>query len=96
MALPLLLLAFGSIYCGYLLKEIYIGIGSPFSLFRNILDSNNDLFTPELVPTNIKLLPVILSILGALLTLNFQKFLTPSTTSSSTFIYKLFTFLSDK
>lgn len=96
MALPLLILAFGSIYCGYLLKEIYIGIGSPFSLFRNILDSNNDLFTPELVPTNIKLLPVILSILGALLTLNFQKLLTPSSSSSSTLIYKIFTFLSDK
>lgn len=96
MAIPLIILAFGSIYGGYLLKEIYIGIGTPFSLFRNILDSNNDLFTPELLPISIKLLPVILSILGAILTLNIQSLLTPSSSSSSLFTYKLFTFLSDK
>jgi NADH-ubiquinone oxidoreductase chain 5 len=96
MAIPLIILAFGSIYGGYLLKEIYIGIGTPFSLFRNILDSNNDLFTPELLPISIKLLPVILSILGAILTLNIQSLLTPSSSSPSLFTYKLFTFLSDK
>jgi len=96
MAIPLIILAFGSIYGGYLLKDIYIGMGSPYSAFRNILDTNNDLFTPELLSTHIKLLPVILSILGAIFTLQIQNLLVPSSTSSSFLTYKIFTFLSDK
>jgi len=96
MAIPLIILTFGSIYGGYILKDIYIGIGSPYSLFRNIIDSNNDLFTPELLPVNVKILPVILSILGGMLTLKVQSILTPISSSNSLLSYKIFTFLSDK
>jgi NADH-ubiquinone oxidoreductase chain 5 len=96
MAIPLIILTFGSIYGGYLLKDIYIGLGTPYSAFRNILNTNNDLFTPELLSVHIKLLPVVLSILGAIFTLQIQNLLVPSSTSSSMFTYKIFTFLSDK
>lgn len=95
MTIPLILLALGSIYSGYVLKDIYIGLGTPYSSYRNVINTNNDLFTPELLPTHIKLLPVVLSILGAIFTLKIQNFLTPSS-NSSLLKYKIFTFLSDK
>lgn len=97
MAIPLIILAIGSIYGGYILKDIYIGMGTPFSYYRNIIDTNNDLFTPELLPTNIKLLPVIFSILGGILTLQIQSLLTPKNfTNKVNIVYTIFTFLSNK
>lgn len=95
MIIPLMLLAIGSIYGGYILKDIYIGLGTPYSYYRNILDTNNDLFTPELLPITIKLLPVIFSILGGLLTLQIQSLLTPNINKNN-ITYNIFTFLSNK
>ena len=66
MAFPLTVLAFGSVFFGYIMKDMCIGIGTDFwgnSLF--ILPQASYYFEIELLPGFIKLLPVIFSLSGA-------------------------------
>src|SRR5450759_360249 len=67
MAIPLILLAFGSIFVGYLAKDMMIGSGTNFwanSLF--ILPRNEILAESEFAtPTIIKLIPILFSTLGS-------------------------------
>jgi NADH-ubiquinone oxidoreductase chain 5 len=66
MAFPLVVLAFGSIFIGYLTKDMIIGVGTQFwgaALF--ILPSNMTLLEAEFIPHSIKLIPVIFSMTGA-------------------------------
>nr|YP_009675912.1 NADH dehydrogenase subunit 5 [Ptilidium ciliare]QDE12713.1 NADH dehydrogenase subunit 5 [Ptilidium ciliare]QIA60096.1 NADH dehydrogenase subunit 5 [Ptilidium ciliare var. pulcherrimum] len=67
MAIPLILLAFGSIFVGYLAKDMMIGSGTHFwanSLF--ILPRNEILAESEFAtPTIIKLIPILFSTLGS-------------------------------
>ena len=67
MAIPLILLAIGSIFVGYLAKDMMIGLGTPFwanSIF--ILPRNELLCESEFgTPTLIKLIPLIFSSFGA-------------------------------
>jgi proton-translocating NADH-quinone oxidoreductase chain L len=68
MAIPFILLAFGSIFVGYLAKDMICGLGTPFwgnSLFilpKNELYAQSEFATP----LGIKLIPLALSSLGAL------------------------------
>ena len=65
MGLPLGLLAFGSIFIGYISKDMFVGLGSNFwnnSLY--IYPSNSQIIDAEFLPTFFKLLPVILSFSG--------------------------------
>nr|YP_010394305.1 NADH dehydrogenase subunit 5 [Phytophthora fragariae]DAZ88313.1 TPA_asm: NADH dehydrogenase subunit 5 [Phytophthora fragariae] len=65
MGIPLGLLAFGSIFIGYLLKDMFVGLGSNFwnnSIYINPL--NNQMIDAEFLPIFFKLLPVILSFCG--------------------------------
>jgi proton-translocating NADH-quinone oxidoreductase chain L len=65
MGIPLGLLAFGSIFIGYLSKDMFVGLGSNFwnnSIYINPL--NNQMIDAEFLPTFFKLLPVILSFGG--------------------------------
>ena len=65
MGLPLGLLAFGSIFIGYLSKDMFVGLGSNFwknSIYINPI--NNQIIDAEFLPTFFKLLPVILSFTG--------------------------------
>jgi NADH-ubiquinone oxidoreductase chain 5 len=70
MGIPLSILAFGSIFIGFLLKDLIIGLGvntwqnTIFFLPQRIL-----LLEIEYVPIYLKLLPVILSLSGALFSL---------------------------
>lgn len=68
MAIPFILLAFGSIFVGYLSKDMMIGLGTPFwgnSLF--VLPKNELLCESEFAtPVGIKLIPLALSSFGAL------------------------------
>jgi NADH-ubiquinone oxidoreductase chain 5 len=65
MFISLFCLSFGSIFFGYILKDIFVGLGtdvwqnSIFNLYENIsiLDS-------EFLPASIKLIPVIFSFFG--------------------------------
>jgi NADH-ubiquinone oxidoreductase chain 5 len=68
MAYPLSLLLFGSIFIGFLTKDMIIGVGTDFwnnAIFQ--LPENLIIFEAEFMPTWIKLIPVILSFTGAFL-----------------------------
>nr|YP_010508101.1 NADH dehydrogenase subunit 5 [Phytophthora pseudotsugae]UXG56429.1 NADH dehydrogenase subunit 5 [Phytophthora pseudotsugae] len=65
MGIPLGLLAFGSIFIGYIFKDMFVGLGSNFwnnSIYIDPL--NNQMIDAEFLPTFFKLLPVILSFCG--------------------------------
>jgi len=67
MALPLILLAFGSIFVGYLGKDAMIGMGSDFwknALF--ILPQNILVLESEYIPQTIKFIPLFFSFIGAM------------------------------
>nr|YP_009350049.1 NADH dehydrogenase subunit 5 [Spongospora subterranea]AIK19920.1 NADH dehydrogenase subunit 5 [Spongospora subterranea] len=64
--LPLFILGVGSIFCGFLMKDIFIGVGSIFlgnSIF--VLPKNFNLFEAEFLPSTIKLIPLVFSFSGA-------------------------------
>ncbi len=66
-AIPLIILAFGSLFIGYLTKDMIIGLGSSFwgqSLF--ILSENISFIEAEYLPYHIKLIPFIFSHIGIL------------------------------
>lgn len=68
MIIPLIILVIGSIFIGYLTKDMIIGMGTNYwnnSLF--VLPQNLYFFESEFIPYYIKLIPVIFSILGALI-----------------------------
>jgi NADH-ubiquinone oxidoreductase chain 5 len=70
MAIPLVLLGFGSIFIGYLLKDLIIGVGSiTFSNSIFIHPTNLYLIESEFIPIYLKLIPVIFSILGVIVCL---------------------------
>lgn len=68
LAIPLLLLAFGSIFGGYLAKDMMIGVGTQFwsnALF--VLPDNNVLVESEYISQTQKLLPLFSTLAGAFL-----------------------------
>ena len=84
MALPLILLAFGSIFVGYLCKDMMIGLGSNFwgnSIF--ILPKNILLLESEYIPQSQKFLPLFFTVLGLLLA-----FIVNYTNTKQTYILK--------
>lgn len=65
MGVPLGLLAFGSIFVGYLSKDMFVGLGTNFwnnSIYIN--PANNQMIDAEFLPTFFKILPVIVSFCG--------------------------------
>ena len=81
MSLPLILLSFGSLFIGYLTKDMIIGFGSSFwgnSIF--ILSDNLSYLEAEYLPYHIKLIPFIFSHLGLFFAYQTTSFLfnTPS------------------
>lgn len=70
MALPLFFLSFGSIFIGYLSKDMFIGLGTDFwgnSLF--VHPQNVNIIDAEFLPNYIKLLPLFFSFSGVFLAL---------------------------
>jgi proton-translocating NADH-quinone oxidoreductase chain L len=68
MAFPLILLAFGSLFVGYLGKDMMIGLGTSFwgnALYT--LPQNTLFLESEYIPQSIKSIPLLFSILGAFL-----------------------------
>lgn len=68
MLIPLVFLAFGSIFVGYIFRDMFIGLGTNF--WNNAVFEFNYLgdflvFEAEFLPASIKLIPVIFSLLGA-------------------------------
>jgi proton-translocating NADH-quinone oxidoreductase chain L len=70
MAFPLGILALGSIFIGYLTKDMFIGLGTHF--WNNAIyvhPHNIQIIDAEFLPIKIKLLPVIFSLFGMFLAL---------------------------
>lgn len=68
MGIPLILLAFGSIFVGYLGKDMMIGLGTNFwgnSLYT--LPQNSLFLESEYIPQSIKAIPLVFCFLGAIL-----------------------------
>jgi len=101
MSLPLIILAIFSIFFGYITKDIFIGLGSNFfsdnSLF--IHPSHEIMLDTEFaVPTTLKLLPLILTILFSILTIIISEFLPKIIMyfKFSRFGYNLFSFFNQR
>jgi len=99
MALPLIVLAFGSLFVGYMGKDMMIGYGTPFwnnALFT--LPSNTILLESEHIPHLVKCIPIFFSLLGAFLALNMNIFCSGFTyvTKKSETGRKLYTFLNKR
>lgn len=63
---PLFLLAIGSIFVGYLAREMMIGLGTPFwanAIF--VLPQNSVLLESEFIPQSTKFLPLVATVTGA-------------------------------
>lgn len=92
MSIPLLILAIGSIFIGYLSKDVFIGLGTPFfdnSIF--ILPQHYKSLNAEFLDPVLKLTPVILSFIAAgLAILLYSQY--PTLTYHSVF----YTFLNNK
>lgn len=74
MAFPLMLLALGSLFVGYLARDMMIGLGTPFwsnALF--VLPKNSVLLESEFIPQTQKFLPLISTLVGALLAYTFNQ-----------------------
>lgn len=73
MAFPLMLLALGSIFVGYIAKDMMIGLGTDFwsnALF--VLPKNSVLLESEFIPQTQKFLPLVSTLLGAFLAYTFN------------------------
>jgi len=66
--IPLSILALGSIFLGYLMKDLFAGVGSPFlDHILLTLPGHNLFFVAEFLPFYIKNLPFFLSLLSVVL-----------------------------
>jgi len=67
MAIPMLILSFFSIFIGFLAKDLFIGTATDFWGFLMPLNLfNSNIIFSEFIPTNIKLIPSIAALLGAI------------------------------
>jgi NADH-ubiquinone oxidoreductase chain 5 len=68
MMIPLLVLVFGSIFLGYLGKDMFLGLGSDFFLNSIFVHPKNLIFIDaEFIPYHIKLVPLVFSFSGIIL-----------------------------
>lgn len=70
MLIPLFILVIGSVFIGYLFKDMIIGLGTPFwgaSIFYK--STNIIMIDAEFIPAYIKMTPVIFSLIGMFLAL---------------------------
>ena len=99
MMIPLILLGLGSIFIGYLTKDMLVGLGSDF-FTTSIYNSPYTLtiIESEFIPVYIKLLPLIFTLLGASLpfVLNFIKNEYISKFYENTFILNFYKFFNQK
>ena len=100
MSFPMATLSLPSIFIGYLSKDFFVGLGSPF--WGNTLTYSSaeyDLFlSSEFLPFYIKIIPVVLSSLGTIFAIVYYQFLFVSfNILKSTFFFKnIYNFLNKK
>lgn len=78
MAIPLIILAFGSIFVGYLARDMMIGLGTPFWANSIIIAPKNELLAESefATPTYIRFLPLFFSFCGAFISYQVHFFAT--------------------
>jgi proton-translocating NADH-quinone oxidoreductase chain L len=75
MGIPLILLSFGSIFWGFLSKDMIIGLGTDFWQHAIFVLPRNSLFIEsEFIPSYVKLVPTVLSFAGAILAILLNHF----------------------
>lgn len=76
MAIPLSCLCLGSVFVGYLSRDMMVGLGTNFwnGAIHNSLVNSTVLIDSECLPTSIKLLPTVISLSGALIAFILNKF----------------------
>jgi len=99
MAFPLIVLAFGSIFVGYLAKDMMIGLGTNFwgsALF--MLPQNVVYLESEYIPQSIKMIPLLSGALGAVIayTVNIQASYTTYGVKTSWLGRTLYTFFNKR
>lgn len=100
MATPLFILGLGSIFVGWLFKDMIIGPGTPF--YGNaiyVLSSNANIFEAEFLDPSIKFIPVIFSLAGAgvgLICYHFSLHISFVSINSSSITRDIYTFLNSK
>ena len=107
MSLPLIILALGSIYIGFLSKEMFLGLGTDFwnnSVFvkpsceaniSSFASNGTNLLEAEYLTLSEKQIPLLLTVLGGLLAFLFnQYFVKTSYTLASEYFYEIYSFLS--
>jgi len=63
MFIPLLPLVAGSIFLGYMAKDLFVGVGTPFwNNIISVLPAHNTLVEAEFVPLSVKFAPLIISL----------------------------------
>ena len=68
MLIPLFLLVFGSLFFGFISKELFLGLGSDFFLNSIFVHPQNIVFIDaEFIPFYIKIVPVVFSLFGVFL-----------------------------
>jgi NADH-ubiquinone oxidoreductase chain 5 len=75
--IALTILFFGSLFVGYIFKDLFIGMGT--DIWTNTLDTesyknNLKIFEVEFLPMHIKLIPIIFTFISAILSFLFFKF----------------------
>jgi NADH-ubiquinone oxidoreductase chain 5 len=76
MILPLMVLVFGSIFVGYLAKDLFLGLGSDAFLNSIYVHPKNLVFIDaEFIPYHIKLIPLVFSFSGIILCFIFYLFI---------------------
>jgi proton-translocating NADH-quinone oxidoreductase chain L len=63
MAIPLMFLCVGSIFSGYIFKDLFVGPGTDF-LKQGLIVKDSTMFAAELVPLWVKLIPTVFSLTG--------------------------------
>lgn len=99
MASTLLVLAFGSIFVGYLAKDMMIGLGTNFwSNALYVLPKNSVLLESEYIPQSQKFLPLIFTLLGAVFAyiINITAVFTSYSLKTSKLGRNLYTFLNKR
>lgn len=94
MALPLVILTFGSVFIGFLTKDMMIGLGTPFwgnAIYT--LPSNSILGDAEFIPLSIKLLPLVFSMSGFIISFVFYEIMSYYRPN---FTYLIYNFLNRK
>ena len=98
MCAVLFILAMGSIYAGWLFRPMFIGLGSDFWNNSIFIKPNNGLMVEaQFLPPFIKILPLVLTLAGALLASQFTLvWVTRAYTLASTYFRSLYLFLNQR